>query len=250
MNSDIDLLSLYFGEDYKINEFITVHNPTIGDVINKGEKDYFSVLSRLTAIPSDMKAMLWDNGICWMDISDFDFFCLISKSLSVKDTSVFLGDLDLSKMKDGIDETNQEHVLYQKADNGKYIIIDRGIYLRIVTVLRKIHNLKPKIEYASTKTLTKILIELNRSDIQSAANRPYNSSLLPLISTMTNMEGFKYNLNDIREMPYYAFIDSVKRISLIKSTNALLNGCYSGWIDGSKIDKKSLNWFKEFDSDK
>ena len=153
-------------------------------------------------------------------------------------------------MKDGIDETNQEHVLYQKADNGKYIIIDRGIYLRIVTVLRKIHNLKPKIEYAATKTLTKILIELNRSDIQSAANRSYNSSLLPLISTMTNMEGFKYNLNDIREMPYYAFIDSVKRISLIKSTNALLNGCYSGWIDGSKIDKKSLNWFKEFDSDK
>ena len=153
-------------------------------------------------------------------------------------------------MKDGIDERNQEHVLYQRTDSGKYIVIDQGIYLRIVTTLRKIHNLKPKIEYASTKTLTKILVDLNRSDIRSAANKPYTSSLLPLISTMINMEGFKYDLKGIKQLPYYAFIDSVKRIPLIKSTNALLNGCYSGWIDGSKIDKKSLNWFKEFDLDK
>lgn len=248
MSEIIDKLALYFGEDYKINQYITIHNPMVGDVIQKGEENYFRVLSRLTAIPSDMKALLWDNGINWMDISDFDFFCLISRTLSSKDTSIFLGDLDLSKMEDATDETNGEHVLYQRTNDGKTIVIDQGIYIRMVTFLREVHNITPKVEYASTKTLTKILVELNRSDIAKAAKEPYKSSLFPLVSTLINMEGFKYNLQEIRTMPYFAFIDSVRRIPLIRSTSALLNGCYSGWIDGSKIDKKNLNWFKEFDS--
>lgn len=247
MSDNIDTLGLYFGNDYKINKYITVHNPTIGDVIEVGEEKYFHTLSLLTAIPSDMKAMLWDSGINWMEISDFDFFCLISRALTPKDTGIFLGDLDLSKMQLGTDCNTKETVLYQLIDEDNAIIIDKTIYKMIVNCLRKIHGIVPKVEIAGTKTLTKILVELNRSDIKKASEKPFSSSLLPLISTMLNMEGFNYTLQQIRELPYYAFMDAVKRTSLIKSTTALLNGCYSGWIDGSKIDKKNLNYFKDLE---
>lgn len=84
----IDELKLYVGEKYKINDCIAVNSPTIGDVISVGENNYFTVLHLLTAIPSDMKAMLWDMGICWMDISDFDF-CLLTRNLTSQDTRVF-----------------------------------------------------------------------------------------------------------------------------------------------------------------
>lgn len=251
MIENIDYLSLYFGEDYKVNDYITVHNPIIGDVLKTGEQKYFKTLSLLTAIPSDMKAMLWDNEINWMEISDFEFFSLISKTLSQKDTEIFFGDvLDFSKMKPGIDKQSKEPVIYQLLNNGEVIVIDKFIYTIFVTVLRQIHNITPKVEIATTKTVRKILIELNRTDIAKSVNQPYKSTLLPLVSTMMNMEGFKYDLEGIKKLPYYAFIDSVKRISVIKSTNALLNGCYSGWIDGSKIDKKNLDWFREFETNK
>lgn len=249
MNDFIDTLSLYFGDDYKINKYITIHNPTIGDVITTGEQKYFRVLSLLTAIPSDMKAMLWDNKINWMEISDFEFFGLISKVLTPKDTSIFFGEtIDFSKMQWGTDKRTDEPVLFQIINKEDVIIIDKFIYSIIVNVLRKIHGIKPKIEIAGTKTLTKILVELNRSDVEKASKEPFKSSLLPLISTMLNMEGFNYTLQQIRDLPYYAFMDAVKRTSLIKSTSALLNGCYSGWIDGSKIDKKNLNWFREIET--
>ena len=148
----------------------------------------------------------------------------------------------------GTDKRTDEPVLFQIINKEDVIIIDKFIYSIIVNVLRKIHGIKPKVEIAGTKTLTKILVELNRSDIEKASKEPFKSSLLPLISTMLNMEGFNYTLQQIRDLPYYAFMDAVKRTSLIKSTSALLNGCYSGWIDGSKIDKKNLNWFREIET--
>lgn len=249
MSETIDALRLYFGEDYKINDYITIHNPTIGDVLKCGEQNYFRSLHLLTAIPSDMKAMLWDMEINWMEISDFDFFCLLTRGLTSKDTQIFLGNLDLSKFSYAVNQKNGEHILYYELPNGDGITIDQSIYLRMMEVLRRIHGITPKVEKAGTKTLTKILVELNRSDIEKANKKPFESSLLPLVSSMLNAEGFKYDLDGIKKMPYYTFMDSVKRITLIKSTTALLHGCYGGWIDGSKIDKKSLNWLKDFDSE-
>ena len=58
MSNPINELKLYFGDDYEINQYITVHNPTVGDVIEMGETEYFTALHTLIAIPSDMKSIL------------------------------------------------------------------------------------------------------------------------------------------------------------------------------------------------
>lgn len=59
----LDDLQLYFGNDYKINEKITIKQPTIGDIVDFGEEKYFSMAQTLTSIPSDMKSVLWDMKI-------------------------------------------------------------------------------------------------------------------------------------------------------------------------------------------
>lgn len=59
----VDPIKLYFGDDYRLTDAITIRQPTLGDVIDIGEEQYFSVVQMLTAIPSDMKAPLWDVGI-------------------------------------------------------------------------------------------------------------------------------------------------------------------------------------------
>ncbi len=247
MSSNINELKLYFGDDYPINDYITLHQPKVNDVIEMGEADYYSTVYALTAIPSDMKSQLWDAGYCWEDIPDFNLFAMLSVNLDVSKTSVFFGDLDFTKFQLGKRTDTDELVLFQITEYGEEIVLDNYAYLKIVQILRKIHNLKPKIERAATKTVRMILIEEDRKKHLTKKDEDKGSMLLPLISSLINCSEFKYGLNEVRDMPLMAFMDSVSRVQIIKSTTALLHGCYSGMIDTSKINKKELNWMRNIE---
>ena len=91
-----------------------------------------------------MKSQLWDMGIDWCTMEDFELFLLLSQTLTPDRTGILLGDLDLSKMKPFRNNQNGEIVL---ADKETGAIIDKMIYLRIVNYLRKLHNLLNLIYY-------------------------------------------------------------------------------------------------------
>jgi anthranilate/para-aminobenzoate synthase component I len=117
----VDKLSLYRGEDFKINDNIIIHQPTLGEICEFGEEKYYSVIQTLTAIPSDMKSQLDDVGIDYEAISDFELFIILSKTLDSNDTKIVFGDLDLSRFEVYTDTTNGETVLAQKVINEKEI---------------------------------------------------------------------------------------------------------------------------------
>ena len=97
INLDVDELQLYFGDDYIINDNITIAQPLVGNVVDYGEGQYFSMVYSLTAIPSDMKSQLWDMGIDWCEMEDFELFMMLAPTLTVDRTSILFGDLDFSK---------------------------------------------------------------------------------------------------------------------------------------------------------
>lgn len=249
MSSLPNELQLYFGDDFVINKYITIHQPKLDDMIRLGEKEYFSIIYAFTSIPSDIKVQLFDMGIIWEDISDFDLFIMLTHNLTPKQTGFLFGDLDLSKFKLGKNE-NGETVLYQLGYDGDMVVIDNHIYLLIATFLRKIHGIVPKPKRSANKTTQRIMIECARQDMEAQKARGEKSSFVPIISSLINSPEFKYGLKEVREMPMYAFMDAVTRIQIIKSTTALLNGCYSGMIDTKKIDKKEFNWMRDIEDDK
>lgn len=51
---EIDELKLYFGYDYHVGN-ITIHQPIMGEIIDYGEREYYSMVHCLTSIPSDAK---------------------------------------------------------------------------------------------------------------------------------------------------------------------------------------------------
>ena len=55
---EMDSLQLYLGEQYVINDNIIIKQPKIGELANYGERDYYSMVHTLTAIPSSMKSQL------------------------------------------------------------------------------------------------------------------------------------------------------------------------------------------------
>lgn len=239
---DFDELKMYFAEDYRINDKIIIHQPTIGEIVEFGERKYFNAIYTLCSIPSDMKSYLQDVfNIDYMEIDDFEYFILISRNFTRDDTSLFLGDLDLSRFMPMVDPANGEPVLYDPLND---ITIDKLIYLRMVYYLRKVHGIKPKIERAANKTTKRILLQLDRDRIEKQKKTPYKSYLKEYISAMMRYPGFKYKKNELKECGYYEFMDTVQGSQIYVSSTALLKGAYSGMIDTSKINKKEFNWMR------
>lgn len=233
-----DLL-LYFGDDYVINEHITIHQPVVGEII-PCEKEYFSTVHTLTAIPSDLKSQLWDLKLDWNTIEDFELFRMLAPTLPKERTQILFGDLDFSEMKQYMNNQNGNIVLANKETG---VIIDEMIYLRIVKYLRKLHHITPKVEKTKSKTVKKWLIEEDRKRIESAQDKPFRSYLLPIISSVKVRQG--YTKDYVRNMGFYELMDEVERLNIIVGSDALLHGMYGGMIDTKKIDRKELNWMRE-----
>ena len=237
---DVDELQLYFGDDYVINDYISITQPLVSRVVEYGEAQYFSMVHTLTAIPSDMKSQLWDMGLDWTEMDDFELFMMLVQTLTPDKTNILFGDLDFSKLKPFKNNQNGDIVL---ADKETGIVIDKMIYLRIMSYLRKLHNLTPKVEKAANKMTKKILIEEDRQKILHAKDKPFKSYLLPLISSIKVKQG--YTKDYVKNMGLYEFFDDVARMQIINNADHLLSACYAGTIDMKKINKAELNWMKE-----
>ena len=238
---DVDPLKLYFGDPYVINQYVTIYQPTIGDIIEYGEKAYYSMIQTLTAIPSDMKSVLFDMGLDWTQVTDFQLFLMLSQSLSQKQTEIILGDIDLQRMKPVENLQNGEVIL---RDSVTGAIIDELAYQTMSAYLCKLHNFTKKVEKAGNKYTKQVLIDEDRQKREYGAKQPYKSFLMPLVSAIKVRQS--YTRDYIRNMGLYEFFDDVNRSQIIVSTDALLSGAYSGMMDTSKIKKSAFNWMREF----
>ena len=237
---NVDYLKLYFGDPYVVNKYITIYQPTIGDIIEYGEKEYYSMINTITAIPSDCKSMLWDSGLDWNKVEDFQLFIMLARSLSQEQTKIILGDIDLQRMKIVENLQNGDPVLKDPVTGA---IIDELAYKTMSAYLCKLHNLTKKVEKAGNKFTKQVLIDEDRQKREYSAKQPYKSFLMPLVSSIKVRQG--YTKDYIRNMGLYEFFDDVNRSQILVSTDALLHGAYSGMMDTSKIPKSNFNWMRE-----
>lgn len=238
---DVSELALYFGDDYVINEYITITQPTIDQIVRYGEASYFSMVHTLTAIPSDMKSIIWDQmQLDWTKIEDFELFMILSQTLTPDKTGILFGDLDFSKLRPFNNNQNDEVVLANKETG---LIIDKLIYTRIANYLRKLHGITPKPEKAKGKRAKQAMIDEDRRTREFNKDKPFKSFLMPLISSLKVKQG--YTKDYVRNMGLFEFFSDISRIQVIDSADHLLNGMYCGMADLSKIDKKNFNWMRE-----
>ena len=86
------------------------------------------------------------------------------------------------------------------------------------------------------------MIDEDRQKLAYNAKQPYKSFLQPLISSVKTRQG--YTLDYVRNMGLVEFFDELNRLQIIVSTDALLQGSYSGFCDTSKIPKKNFDWIR------
>ena len=234
----MDLLKVYSPGEYQLNSKITLHHPTLKEIADYGEKEYFTLVRTICSTPADQKVAIWDNlHIYWDQIDEYELFLSMFQLLKNRDCKILFPDLDLTKFQLVLNPTTNDMAL----SDGD-CLIDRSIHFLLTQYLRTVHALEKNVDVGYDEYTKDIMIEDDRDEAMIAARKGYTSNLWPLISALTNSPEFKYRYDDVWTLPIGVFMDALKRVQKQKNYEHLMHGVYSGTVDTSKISKKEFNW--------
>ena len=244
-----DPLAMYFREDYIIKG-IRIVQPTLGDILKLGESNFYYGLSPFLYNSTSIRVMLWElpQRIDWCKVKDIEVFSILS-SISNNKSAIRLlfPDYKIENMQLMTFKTpNSDDTKLCLYDQANDFLLEESDYNQIAEYIRTLLNIHPKIEKAKGKLTKQWMID---EDKMNAAQRKESdketSTLLPLISACINHPGFKYKLQELKDVGIYEFMDSVQRLQIYESTHALMGGSYSGFCDTSKVPKEQFNFMRE-----
>lgn len=245
----VDELKLYMSEDVKIANGIVLKCPKLKDIVEYGESEYFSMAQTLCSTPSSMMVALDDMKLDYMKISDFELFMMLIQSLKPEVTYLLLGDLDLTKFKPYEVKDSEDIILIHEdtKDDEQPIIINPIIHEVLTTYIRKMHGFQKQVKKAGNEITRRQLIRLARQDAEMAKNKPHESFLRPIISSVKCRQG--YSMDYIKQMGIFELMDDLSRLNVIVNADAALGGMFSGFVDTKKMDKTVLNWTRNIEDD-
>lgn len=264
---DVDLLKIFFGDPYPVSENIVIHQPSIQEIMDYGENEFFGMLYCFIGNTTYRKLSLWQNGIDWNRISDFELFCNLVHLLPQEKTQILFGDIDFEKFElykievelpeippdKKLTRSEKRQRLFDEFDlrhvfvnDEQQVVITVDVYKIIARVLREMVQMFPKSEYTVGKTSKELLIqeELEKNAKAEREGTKDSSILQPLVSFCVNHPGFKYKKSELRDVQINEFMDSVKRLQIYESTHALYGGMYSGFCDTSKIPRSEFDFMR------
>lgn len=240
-----DKTKMYYRQPFKVNDRITIYQPSVGDIIEFGENEFYNnVLAPFITNPTSYRVLLWDNKKDWNKMSEFELFVMLYKN--IKNTELLFHNFSFEGYNPYTrtigDKTSI--VLWNKETDD---IITENDYTVISQYIRTLFNIFPKTEKVIGKYTKQEVINQERLKQQENENKEETPFLLPLISSCMNHPGFKYRISDLKDLGIFAFMDSVQRLQIYESSIALLHGAYGGFVDSSKIDRKEMNFMRSID---
>ena len=209
-------LNLLYQWQYPINDKIQIVIPKVGEIIDH-EDEYYSLVSLLTAMPIDLMVQLFDAGIDFTEINEYELFLMMFPAIKSQDTSLVFGDFDLSGFFIAENNKNNTVVLWdEKAD----MFIDSAIHGQIASVLRKINHLEQNRRKPANEAAKKYMIQRAREKQKRLQKRKQESQLESLIVAMVNAPQYKYDFEGTRELSIYQFNESVRQV--IKRVDLIL----------------------------
>ncbi len=227
--------------EYKVNDKISVHVPSVNEIFDFGDQKYYSIIQTLVATPFDLMVELDDIGIDYETITDYQLFLLMMESIAASDydTTILFGNLNLKNLKESVNLKNNESILW---DEDNDVVIDQAIASEICRAIRKIHFWEAPVGRAGNVEAKQYLIQRNRLKKQRLARKPYKSFLENIIISLVNTEEFKYDYESVMDLSVYKLNASWRQIQKKKHWEQTMNGAYFGTVDLSKIDLEKLSW--------
>lgn len=236
----VDEMKILAGDSINVADGVTLHQPTIREIKDFGEKEYLSTVQLLTAEPFDMPYYLSLIGIDFEKISPFELFCNLAKGMNKENTRLLFGDLDLSKFR--VVKVGQGIELM----NADGIRINSTIRETIADTIRRFHCLPKNIVTSCENEFTHdLLIQQQKKEIDRAERRKKlfgeTSNYSALISSLA-CEWKSYNA--VYDLTVGQFFDALIRLGYKINSQNLYRGIYSGCVSIKNISKKELDWMR------
>lgn len=250
---EFDVLQLYFRRPYVIDlpnteGSITMRQPSIGELVDIGEKRFYATLNSFVCNTTSYRVQLWDQGMDWNELSDFQLFIMLLGLAEKEVYQLFLPDIDFSNFgvyqKQLSDEEEPQTVLYDQANN---IEINEQVYFHISQYLQTIFNIHPEEKLTDSSVMKRWFIDKDKREAKNREKKKVDteeSNLLPIISGCVNHPGFKYKTSELLDVGVFEFYDSVKRLQVYESTSALNHGAYSGFCDMKGVPQENFNFMR------
>lgn len=229
------------GEPIEINNDITLYQPTVEEVLDFGESDFWSTFYTMCSSAWDMPSVFAKMGINFMEVDDWTYFRFVSAAMPQKSTSLIFDDIDFSackEMRRNHDDGTYDVVLYDKERD---LIIDESTYKSFIGYVREMICFQHSGKKALDKATAKILIMLDEKDRKRKSNAD-SSTIFDIIVTLVNTEEFKYNYETVNDITLYQLMKSFIQIQGKKNACALLQGAMSGMCDTSNVNKLDMQW--------
>ena len=241
-----DKLKMYFGEDYTING-ITISIPTIGDILNIGESKFYQAISPFISNSTSIRVLLYDVfKKDWNKTKDIEVFYILYQLLEDKEPLKLLfkdfsfDGFELIQARKNVDDPEYNHLALFNQDKNMIIYDDE--YMEIAEFIRAMMNVHPKVEKAKGKTTKQWILQEDRMKAEQDDKKKCTSTLLPLVSSCINHPGFKYRLEELKQVNICQFMDSVNRIQKYEQGTAALHGIYGGMVSAKDIPEDLINF--------
>lgn len=234
---------LFFGDDIHVNDFITISQPTVGEVMHyhcdnenfaDGEMGYYKMVSLVTATPADYDVQLDDAGVRYEDVDPFEFFFGLMKMFQVSAdvTKPLFGNLDFSQFERFQDSAHDNAIVYVNPDG---VRIDKALYMHIVSIIRTMHSITPNSAKWENEASRQIHMDYERKRLKRKHHKE-KPILIPIISALVNDPGFKYNREETLNLNIYFLYDCLKQRMKYQQVDHLMTGVYVGLIDTKKMN--------------
>lgn len=246
---------LYFGKDIQINDDITIHQPTVREILEfhinddsgrfpDGEIGYYKFISLITATPADYDVQLDDAGIRYEDVDELEFFfgLVTMFGLTQNVTKILFGDLDLTKFQRyKNDQTGQSTYI-----NDAGVKIDKMVYQWTMQIVRTMLNLSVNHTTWQNEASRAMHMDMERKRSKRRHHDKPKSVLIPIISMLVNDPGFKYNREQCLDLNINFVYDSLKQRMHYQAVDHLMTGVYVGLIDTKKMNlSDELNFIRK-----
>ena len=244
-----DKLKMYFGEDYTING-ITISIPTIGDILEIGEARFYQAVSPFLNNPTSIRVLLYDVfKMDWNKTKDIEVFYIMLQMVKDKEPlkllfkNISFEDFKLINAKKN--EFEKDYKWLALVSPSQNILICEDQYLEIAEFIRDMLNVHPKTEKAKGKTTKHWMLQEDRMKAEQNQNEENKSTLLPLVSACVNHPGFKYKLEELKQVNICQFMDSVQRIQKYEQGVAAMHGIYGGFVNAKDIPQDLINFMSD-----
>lgn len=244
-----DKLKMYFGEDYTING-ITISIPTIGDILEIGEARFYQAVSPFLNNPTSIRVLLYDVfKMDWNKTKDIEVFYIMLQMVKDKEPlkllfkNISFEDFKLINAKKN--EFEKDYKWLALVSPSQNILIYEDQYLEIAEFIRDMLNVHPKTEKAKGKTTKHWMLQEDRMKAEQNQNEENKSTLLSLVSACVNHPGFKYKLEELKQVNICQFMDSVQRIQKYEQGVAAMHGIYGGFVNAKDIPQDLINFMSD-----